>query len=141
MLLLLVAAPSPSTEPPIDLANKCDPAACVLPYCYCSRDGTRIPGDLDPDQVGNNSSALSSKMNRLNNYFQFQTPQMILLTFDGAINLNNFDHYKKVFTEDRINPNGCKIKGTFFLAHEYSNYHMIQTVAHEGHEIATETIS
>lgn len=59
MLLLLVAAPAPSTEPPIDLANKCDPAACSLPYCYCSRDGTRIPGDLDPDQVGNNSSALS----------------------------------------------------------------------------------
>jgi hypothetical protein len=45
---------------------------------------------------------------------------MILLTFDGAINLNNIKYYN---------------------AHEYSNYHMVQQMAHEKHEIATETIS
>lgn len=71
----------------------------------------------------------------------FQTPQIILLTFDGAINLNNFDHYKRVFAQDRQNPNGCPIKGTFFVSHEYCNYNMVQTLAHEGHEIGTETIS
>lgn len=48
-----------------------------------------------------------------------QVPQMILLTFDGAVNLNNFEHYKKVFNGKRKNPNGCDIKGTFFISHEY----------------------
>lgn len=48
-----------------------------------------------------------------------QTPQMILLTFDGAVNLNNFDLYKKVFDGKRKNPNGCDIRGTFFISHEY----------------------
>ncbi|XP_065158582.1 chitin deacetylase 1 isoform X1 [Atheta coriaria] len=115
----LAATPAPSTESPENLAKKCDLSECVLPYCYCSKDGTTIPGGLSPED----------------------TPQMILLTFDGAVNLNNYEHYKKVFDKKRKNPNGCDIKGTFFISHEYSNYQMIQQLASESHEIATETIS
>uniref|UniRef100_A0A1B0AX89 Uncharacterized protein n=1 Tax=Glossina palpalis gambiensis TaxID=67801 RepID=A0A1B0AX89_9MUSC len=48
-------------------------------------------------------------------------PQMIMLTFDGAVNLNNYDHYSKIFNGKRKNPNGCNIRGTFFLSHEYRN--------------------
>lgn len=70
-----------------------------------------------------------------------QTPQIILLTFDGAVNLNNYEHYKRVFTSTRKNPNGCPIRGTFFISHEYCDYNMVQQLAHEGHEIGTETIS
>nr|CAH7729243.1 unnamed protein product [Callosobruchus chinensis] len=110
---------APITEPPTDLAVKCDSGQCQLPYCFCSKDGTLIPGGLKPED----------------------TPQMILMTFDGAVNLNNYEHYRKVFNHKRHNPNGCEIKGTFFASHEYSNYHMIQELAHEGHEIAVETIS
>lgn len=66
---------------------------------------------------------------------------MIMLTFDGAINLNNFNHYMKLFNKNVLNPNGCPIKGTFFISHEYSNYQMIQKLASNGHEIGTETIS
>ncbi len=65
----------------------------------------------------------------------------MLLTFDGAINLNNFDHYKRVFASNRKNPNGCPIRGTFFVSHEYCDYNMVQQLSHEGHEIGTETIS
>nr|XP_037870242.1 chitin deacetylase 1-like isoform X2 [Bombyx mori] len=111
--------PAPITEVPLDLATKCEPAECQLPYCFCSKDGTLIPGGLDPAE----------------------TPQMIMLTFDGAVNLNNFDKYKKVFKGKINNPNGCPIKGTFFLSHEYSNYVMVQALAHDGHEIATGTVS
>lgn len=68
-------------------------------------------------------------------------PQIIILTFDGAVNLNNYNYYKKVFNGKTKNPNGCDIRGTFYVAHEYSNYHMIQQLASKGHEIATETIS
>ncbi|XP_011064867.1 PREDICTED: uncharacterized protein LOC105152345 [Acromyrmex echinatior] len=111
--------PAPITEPPMDLAERCDTANCLLPYCFCSRDGTIIPGGLHPEE----------------------TPQMIIMTFDGAINHNNFDHYQKIFTQDRLNPNNCPLRGTFFISHEYCNYNMVQSLAHDGHEIATETIS
>ncbi|KAF4521597.1 hypothetical protein B566_EDAN001317 [Ephemera danica] len=115
----IAATPAPITETPIDQAVKCDLSACALPYCFCSKDGTRIPGGLEASQ----------------------TPQMIILTFDGAVNLNNYERYKRVFKPERTNPNNCPIKGTFFISHEYSNYHMIQELAHNQHEVATETIS
>lgn len=51
---------------------------------------------------------------------------MIMLTFDGAVNLNNFELYKKVFNEKIKNPNGCPIRGTFFLSHEYRYDNSIQ---------------
>jgi len=110
---------APSTEAPLDLAVKCDPANCELPHCYCSKDGTLIPHRLDPSK----------------------TPQMILLTFDGAVNVNNYDNYQKIFIANRTNPNGCPIRGTFFISHEYGNYEHIQRLHYEGHEIAVETIS
>ncbi|XP_031636611.1 uncharacterized protein LOC116349354 [Contarinia nasturtii] len=115
----LATTPAPVTEAPIDLAKKCDPSDCALPYCFCSKDGTIIPGGLEAEDI----------------------PQIILLTFDGAVNLNNYEHYRKVFNGKRKNPNGCDIKGTFFIAHEYSNYQQIQSLAFDQHEIATETIS
>jgi hypothetical protein len=48
-----------------------------------------------------------------------QIPQMIMLTFDGAVNHNNYPGYMKVLGGRYTNPNGCPIKGTFFLSHEY----------------------
>lgn len=47
----LILAPAPVTEPPTDLAVRCDTAECQLPYCFCSKDGTLIPGGLDPEDV------------------------------------------------------------------------------------------
>ncbi|KAL1397416.1 hypothetical protein pipiens_002521 [Culex pipiens pipiens] len=89
--------PPATTEAAVDLAKRCDPAECELPYCFCNKDGTLIPKGLNADEI----------------------PQIILLTFDGAVNLNNYEHYKKVFNGKRQNPNGCDIKGTFFISHEY----------------------
>lgn len=76
-----------------------------------------------------------------------------------TVNSNNFQDFHKVFVkyyvdriqtyffcnfnqvfDGRLNPNGCPIRGTFFVAHEYSNYHLVQQVHHEGHEIATYSI-
>lgn len=53
------------------------------------------------------------------NLLTFQIPQIILLTFDGAVNLNNYDHYLKILNGRYSNPNGCPIRGTFFVSHEY----------------------
>ena len=48
----------------IDEAPDCDLSQCLLPDCFCSPDGTRVPGNIDPAQV----------------------PQMIAITFNGAVN-------------------------------------------------------
>jgi len=32
-------------------ALPCDPRTCKLPDCFCSRDGTLVPNNMDPSQV------------------------------------------------------------------------------------------
>ena len=81
---LLIAV---ETDP--NRAPECDPTQCNLPDCFCSADGTRIPGELEAQQV----------------------PQMITLTFNGAMNIDNIDLYEEIFSGIRQNPNGCQIKG------------------------------
>ncbi|RWS31634.1 Chitin binding Peritrophin-A domain containing protein 10-like protein [Leptotrombidium deliense] len=105
----------------------CNRETCRLPNCYCSEDGTAIPGGLNPDQV----------------------PQMVLLAFSGAVNELVFEQYKKVLgynnkfvtTQSKLNPNGCGVKATFFINHEYSNYAEIQWLATQGHEIGIHSIT
>ncbi|CAG0887318.1 unnamed protein product [Darwinula stevensoni] len=106
---------APSTTPGLDAARKCEPNQCTLPYCFCSSDGTKPPKDMDPKD-------------------------MIVVTFDDAVNLNNYEKYLRVF-RGRANPNGCPTRGTFFVTHEYSNYHMIQDLYAQGHEIALHTVT
>ncbi|KAF7281270.1 chitin deacetylase-like protein serp [Rhynchophorus ferrugineus] len=100
-------------------APPCDPAVCSLPDCFCSEDGTTIPGDLPAKDV----------------------PQMITVTFDDAINNNNIELYKEIFNGKRKNPNGCDIKSTFFISHKYTNYSAVQEMHRKGHEIAVHSIT
>ncbi|CAH1116024.1 unnamed protein product, partial [Phaedon cochleariae] len=101
-------------------ASPCDPKTCVLPDCFCSSDGTEVPGYLPPSMV----------------------PQMILLTFDDAINDENWDLYSRVlFPKIYQNPNRCPIKATFFVSHQYNNYHYTQQLWNDGHEIAIHSIT
>ncbi|XP_011201907.1 chitin deacetylase 1 isoform X2 [Bactrocera neohumeralis] len=95
-------------------APECDPTQCALPDCFCSADGTRIPGAIEPTQV----------------------PQMITITFNGAVNVDNIDLYEDIFNGQRQNPNGCSIKGTFFVSHKYTNYSAVQDLHRRGHEIS-----
>lgn len=62
-LISFGAAPAPITEPPTDLAPKCNPAECELPYCFCSKDGTIVPGGLDPEDVSFHYLPLSKHSN------------------------------------------------------------------------------
>lgn len=103
----------PNRSPPCDLSQ------CTLPDCYCSADGTRIPGNLEPTN----------------------TPQMIMISFDDAVNINNIDLYEELFNGQRKNPNGCTIKGTFFVSHKYTNYSAVQEMHRLGHEIAAHSIT
>lgn len=47
----MTSAASPVTESPLDNAQRCNPAECELPYCYCSKDGASIPKDLNAEDV------------------------------------------------------------------------------------------
>lgn len=100
-------------------APPCDTSQCVLPDCFCSEDGTVIPGDLPARDV----------------------PQMITITFDDAINNNNIELYKEIFNGNRKNPNGCDIKATFFVSHKYTNYSAVHETHRKGHEIAVHSIT
>ena len=66
-------------------AERCDPSYCRLPNCFCG--GSQIPGGLDKDQA----------------------PQLVLLTFDDAVNGLNQKFFEDLF-KNRNNPNGCPIK-------------------------------
>ncbi|KAI8439532.1 hypothetical protein MSG28_013280 [Choristoneura fumiferana] len=101
-------------------AEPCDPGMCQLPDCFCSKTGNDIPGNLITSQI----------------------PQMITLTFDGPVNHENWDVFTKhLFTPERKNPNGCNIKATFFISHQYTNYRHVQKLWNDGHEIAVNSIT
>lgn len=103
-------------------ADVCDLSVCQLPDCYCSVDGTIAPG--------------ADKNNELANI-----PMMITITFSGAINGENINVYNKLFQEERLNPNGCTVKGTFFVSHKYTNYSAVQELHRLGHEIGIFSIT
>jgi len=64
-------------------------------------------------------------------------PQMVLLQFDDALNDNNMLIYDAIFSGNRSNPGQtCGIKATFFITHNYNDYHYMEKLAKEGHEIA-----
>lgn len=44
-------SPSLAVELDPNRAPDCDSNQCVLPDCFCSADGTRIPGGIEPNQV------------------------------------------------------------------------------------------
>ncbi|KAK9882990.1 hypothetical protein WA026_001205 [Henosepilachna vigintioctopunctata] len=101
-------------------AFSCNTAPCKLPDCFCSKTGTDIPSGLNAKEV----------------------PQMIVVTFDDAVNSENWDIYtRELFTSDRTNPNGCPLKATFFVSHQYNNYQMIQKLWNLGHEIAVHSVT
>ena len=99
-------------------AQPCSPDICKLPDCRCS--GTDIPGNLPPNKV----------------------PQMVMLTFDDAVNDQVDKYYQDLFgTGELKNPNGCTVTATFFVSHEYTEYQMVQALYHNRHDIADHTIS
>ncbi|XP_049833066.1 uncharacterized protein LOC126274364 isoform X4 [Schistocerca gregaria] len=105
-------------QPQVDkTAAKCRKDVCLLPDCFCG--GKDIPGDLRPEEV----------------------PQLVLLTFDDAVNDLNKNLYRDLFEKGRRNPNGCDIAATFYVSHEWTDYGQVQDLYAAGHEIATHSVS
>ncbi|KAL1495026.1 hypothetical protein ABEB36_010512 [Hypothenemus hampei] len=97
----------------------CDLNKCHLPKCFCTKNGTNIPGNLPSSDV----------------------PQMILITFEGPINEDNIDYYGNIFSGKYVNPNNCPIPATFFINHQYNNYFLTQRLWNHGHEIAIHSVT
>lgn len=106
----------------VPLIPKCDPAACQLPYCFCSKSGDVGPLGADAQTK--------------------DIPQVVALMFDGAINTNNFNLYKSLLSIKRNNnSNECSVRGTFFMLHNYNNYHQTEYFYSKGHEIAISSVT
>lgn len=70
-----------------------------------------------------------------------QIPQIVLLTFDDAVNDINKQIYAGIFERGRKNPNGCPISATFYVSHEWTDYTQVQDLYADGHEMASHTVS
>jgi hypothetical protein len=69
-------------------------------------------------------------------------PQVIVMTFDGALNINNFKMYDEILQITKNNDtNECPIRGTFFITHNYNNYQMVEYFYSKGHEIAVSSVT
>lgn len=70
-----------------------------------------------------------------------EVPQMVLITFDDAVNDLNRMYYEELFEKGRVNPNGCPISATFYVSHEWTDYSQVQNLYADGHEFASHTVS
>lgn len=84
-------------------APKCRPEDCHLPFCFCSADGTTIPGGLTREQ----------------------TPQMVMVTFDDAVHGQIDEEIIRILDQSILSPNNCTLKGTFFVSHANTDYSMV----------------
>ncbi|KAI6190808.1 hypothetical protein M3Y97_00158700 [Aphelenchoides bicaudatus] len=95
-------------------------ASCALPDCFCSRSGREPPPGLTREQL----------------------PQIVVLTFDDPVNAKSMRDYRHLFEQlNPINANGCPVRGTFYISHEWTNYNDVQWLAMQGHELASNSIS
>jgi len=120
-------------------AADCQPELCNNQNCRCFSPGT-VPGGFAPSEIPQVFRLCNSVW-----YFIFQFGityfQVVLVTFDDAVTQLLYDNYYSDAFANRQNPNGCPIRATFFASHEYTDYHIINSLRNEGHEIALHSIS
>lgn len=90
---------------------------CRLPNCYCG--GRDTPGNLLPSEI----------------------PQIIVFSFDDAVNSENYQMYEKLFLNNRFNPNGCPISMTMFVSHNYTEYNLVRDLYSKGMEVAVHSVT
>ncbi|CAO4385948.1 unnamed protein product [Caenorhabditis nigoni] len=107
------------TQQPRTLTECPRDGSCKLPDCFCTSTGKMPPDNLDPKQV----------------------PQMVLLSFDDPITDRIINTLKSLFSGKIRNPNGCAIKGTFFVSHQWNNYDQTLWLHSKGNEIGVNSIT
>lgn len=66
-----------------------------------------------------------------------------MLTFDSAVNFNNFPFYQELILRSgrKNKKSGCSIAATFFVSHEYTDYVLLNRLYNRGNEIAVHSIT
>ncbi|XP_067137811.1 chitin deacetylase 8-like [Centruroides vittatus] len=97
----------------------CDEDRCKLPMCLCGKQSP--PSGMEAKDV----------------------PQFVMLTFDSAVNFNNFIFYRELILRSgrKNKKSGCPITATFFVSHEYTDYTLLNRLFSRGNEIAVHSIS
>ena len=117
-MLLSPLAYSYVVSPREKATSNCQPGVnCKLPDCFCS--GTKIPNGLSAKDI----------------------PQIVMLTFDDAVNEQVFKYEDAIVNGGIQNPNGCNITTTYFNSHEWTDYFMLHSLYHQRQEVADHTIT
>ncbi|XP_045185641.2 chitin deacetylase 7-like [Mercenaria mercenaria] len=96
--------------------QQCDPKTCFIPNCRCYNDRSP-PGGLTISE----------------------TPQIVMVSFEGTINAENIKSYKPIFS-GVTNPNNCPARGTFFIEDSGTDYEIVKALSDEGHEIGITSV-
>lgn len=96
---------------------------------------------------------------RLTLFYSCPLPlQIITMMFDGAVNTNNFPLYESLLripitlktsnatsnatkASQKAATDVCPLRGTFFVKHDYNNYHNVETLYSMGNEIAVSAVT
>ncbi|KAK3608151.1 hypothetical protein CHS0354_034110 [Potamilus streckersoni] len=95
-------------------SRQCAPD-CKLPECSCARN--EFPMEKN------------------------EMPQFVYFGFDDAVNTVMAGFYRRLFTDDRKNPNGCPIQGTLYVSHQYTDYSLVQEFYKRGMEIGVHSVT
>ena len=68
-------------------------------------------------------------------------PQMVYFGFDDAVNVVMSSLYERIFTRKRKNPNGCRMKMSLFVSHQYTDYRKVKKFYDQGHEIGVHSVT
>jgi len=95
------------------------PASCQLPDCACSGSEPYVNGTR---------------------------PQIVYLTFDDALTAQaSSQFYHELFgrpsEHNNSNPNGCALRATHYVTHQYTDYSLVNRWWRFGHEIASHSIT
>lgn len=69
------------------------------------------------------------------------TPQIVYITVDGSLNFHTYGKMRSLFSRSRMNPNGCRIKGTVFVTDTGSSYQIANVLQKDGVEIGMMGVS
>jgi len=64
-----------------------------------------------------------------------------MITLDDTVSDEFLPIYESLFKDSRLNPNGCPIRGTFYVSHNGTDYNLVRKLYEQGHEIASHSLS
>ncbi|XP_041357419.1 chitin deacetylase 7-like [Gigantopelta aegis] len=99
----------------VNCSNCHQGANCRLPQCSCTSYSSPLPVK--------------------------DTPQIIFYGFDDALNGQMAQHYRKLFSSDRKNPNDCPISMSLYVQHDYTDYSLVREFYKKGMEIGVHSVT